>query len=455
MPYEKSLRTLNLPIDLLASPFVRFAQLEASGGILLLAATVAALVWANSPWEHTYHVLWDSSVTVGFGRFSLTESRHEWVNDGLMSIFFFLVGLEIKREVLIGELSSLRQAAFPFVGAIGGAIVPAVIFLFVTLGGEGSRGWGIPLGTDIAFTLGVLALLGSRVPASLKVFVTALAIADDIIAVLIIALFYTEHIDLFSLAVGLVGVALSLGANLLGIRKPLVYAVIGIFVWFAVLKSGVHATVAGVLLAFTIPAQTYIDRDQFLKRSRWLLESFEESAPNSLEAHSAVHSLESQCELIESPLHRIEHSIHPWVSFLVMPLFALANAGVRVVGNVGPAFGHPVFLGVALGLFLGKPLGIWSFAWLSARIGLATQPANLGWRQVFGASALCGIGFTMSLFIAGLAFRDQPLLLNMSKIGTLSGSLVAGLFGSMLLLRSRGANPQPRGAAPSPTVSKV
>jgi len=430
-------RTPSLPIDVLASPFVRFAKMEAASGILLLAGTVAALVWANSPWEQSYHALWSEHVSIGFGQFVLSETRLEWIDDGLMSIFFFLVGLEIKREVLVGELSSLRQAAFPFIAAVGGTLAPALFYVSVTHGSNALKGWAIPMATDIAFALGVLALLGDRVPASLKIFVTALAIVDDIIAVLVIALFYTHQLDVFSLAVGLGGVALSFAANLLGIRKPAAYAVIGVCVWSFVLKSGVHATVAGFLLALTIPAQTYIDRDLFLKRSRRLLDRFETARPNSFEAHAAIQTLEAQCELIESPLHRIEHYLHPWVSFLVMPLFAFANAGVRVLGNIVAGATHPIFLGVALGLFVGKPLGIGLSAWLSAKIGLATPPAELSWGKIFGAAWLCGIGFTMSLFIATLAFGEGALL-DMAKIGILAASLAAGIGGSMLLLRRTG-----------------
>lgn len=428
-----------LPIDAITSPFVRFARMESAGGILLLASTIAALVWANSRWEHSYEAIWHAQASLGFGPFFLSESRHEWINDGLMSVFFFLVGLEIKREVLIGELSSLRQAAFPFIAALGGTIVPALFYILVARSGEASKGWGIPMATDIAFALGVLALLGDRVPLSLKVFVTALAIVDDIIAVLVIAIFYTAEIHYISLAAGLALVALSFGANLLGIRRPAVYAVIGLFVWFAVLQSGVHATVAGVLLAFTIPARTYLDRDHFLNRCRKLLDRFEAAPPDSHEAHSTIHTLELQCELVESPLHRIEHLLQPWVSFLIMPLFALANAGVRIWGNTLAAVHHPVSLGVALGLFVGKPIGIWLFARLSAFVNLATPPAEVSWVRVFGASWLCGIGFTMSLFIATLAFGEGPLLA-MSKIGTLAGSLAAGLCGSIFLLRRSGAD---------------
>jgi NhaA family Na+:H+ antiporter len=408
--------------------------MEAGSGVLLLAGTIAALLWANSPWESSYHGLWNAQVPIGFGRFVLSESRLEWIDDGLMSIFFFLVGLEIKREVLIGELSSLRKAAFPFIAALGGVILPALLYLAVTNGGDVQKGWGIPMATDIAFALGLLTVLGNRIPLSLKVFVTALAIVDDIIAVLVIAIFYTDRIQILSLVAGVAGVALCLGANLLGVRKPAVYTAIGIFVWVAVLKSGVHATVAGVLLAFTIPARTYVDRDLFLKRGRWLLDKFETAQPHSLEAHAAIHTLEGQCELIQSPLHRIEHYLHPWVSFFVMPIFAFANAGVRILGNVPAAVKHPVSLGVALGLFIGKPIGIWFFAWVSVKLRLATPPAELSFGKIFGAGWLCGIGFTMSLFVATLAFGDG-VLLDMSKIGTLAASLAAGTCGSIFLLR--------------------
>jgi Na+:H+ antiporter, NhaA family len=413
---------------------VRFARIESASGIMLLATTVAALVWANSPWEQSYHALCNRQIPIGFGGLVLSETLQHWINDGLMAIFFFLVGLEIKREVLVGELSSLRHAAFPLIAAVGGTLVPALIYLFITYGSAAQKGWGIPMATDIAFTLGVLTLLGNRVPAALKIFVTALAIVDDILAVLVIAFVYTDKIQVISLAAGLGGVVLAFGINLLGVRKPAVYAVIGLGVWVAMLKSGVHATVAGVLLAFTIPARTSIDRDLFIAKGRWLLKAFEDAAPNSFHAHAAIHTLEAQCELIESPLHRIERSLQPWVSFLVMPLFALANAGVLIRGNLWPALTDGVTIGVALGLFVGKPLGIVLFAWTSAKLQLATPPSDLSWRGIFGASWLCGIGFTMSIFVADLAFGSGRLL-DMSKIGIIFASLAAGICGSAVLLR--------------------
>ncbi len=423
------------PIDVITSPFARFAKMEAAGGILLLLATAAALIWANSRWEHSYHQIWYTQATITLGQVSHSESRHEWVNDGLMSIFFFLVGLEIKREVLIGELSTFKQAAFPFMAAIGGSVVPALIYVAINKGGTGAHGWGIPMATDIAFALGVLALLGSRVPARLKVFVAALAIADDIFGVLVIALFYTQHISLLALGLAFVGVAVSFGANWLGIRNPVIYALIGVGVWAAVLNSGVHATIAGILLAFTIPARSSIDKAEFLRQSRGLLDQFEQNDPNSYQAHHAIHKLERKCEMIESPLHRIEHALQPWVAFVIMPIFAFANAGVHILGKTSATLAHPITLGVLLGLLLGKPIGITLFARLASVVGLGSRPTAVTWSQIFGASWLCGIGFTMSLFIAGLALGDGDSL-DMAKIGTLAASIAAGCIGSILLLKS-------------------
>ena len=427
--------TVSTPIQLITSPFVRFAQMEAAGGIVLLASTVVALIWANSPWQHSYHQLLETKVSVGFGNFVITENRHEWINDGLMSLFFFLVGLEIKREILVGELSSLRRAAFPFVAALGGMILPALIYLGLTHGANVREGWAIPIATDIAFALGVLAFFGTRVPVTLKVFVTALAIVDDIFAVVVIALFYTARLDYVSLLIGVTCIAISLLANLAGIRNPLVYAIIGIFAWCAVLNSGVHATIAGILLAFTIPCSTVLDRTRFLQQSRSLLDRLEHVPPNSADEHSILHTMEQNVGLAESPLERTEHFLQPWVGFLIMPLFALANAGVNVSQNLSAAIRHPLTLGVGLGLLIGKPLGILLFSQLAVRTGLALPLADVSWRQMFGAACLCGIGFTMSLFVATLAFQDASLL-EASKIAILLASLISGIFGGFLIATS-------------------
>ncbi len=427
-------------IDVILEPFVRFARMEAAGGILLLTSTAAALVWANSPWAPSYDALWHIPLSFGFGRYLLAQDLHHWINDGLMCIFFFFVGLEIKREALSGELSSIRRAALPFAAALGGVVVPALIFVAFNYGTEDLHGWAVPMATDIAFALGVLALLGNRVPIALKIFVTALAIVDDIVAVLIIAVFYTDQISFRSLIAGLIGVAISYLGNRLGIRRPLFYALIGIIVWFATLKSGIHATIAGILLAFTIPTETFLDVSTFLKRSAPLLDQIKScsSEPADIGSHDcqgAAHQLEQQSELLQQPLYRIEHLLQPWVTFLIMPVFALANAGVHLAGNSGAALHSPVTLGVALGLLIGKPIGISLFSWVSVKTGLAAKPDDVRWPQLIGASALCGIGFTMSLFVANLAFGISPAL-DLSKIGTLSASLVSGILGSVILRRT-------------------
>ncbi len=432
-------QTKPLPIEIIMAPFLRFARLQASGGILLLVATGVALVWANSPWESTYHSLLHTPVSVGFGKYTMTQDLHHFINDGLMCIFFFLVGLEIKREFLTGELSSAKRAALPLAAALGGVVVPALIYFALNRHSEALKGWAIPMATDIAFALGVLALLGDRVPITLKIFVTALAIVDDIAGVLIIAIFYTSEISFKSLIAGLVGVGASFLANRLGIRKPLVYAVIGVFVWLATLKSGVHATIAGIVLAFTIPAETSVGVSEFLKSSREVFQriaAIYEGGPDARhQKESAAYELERQSERLQTPLWRIEHGLQPWVSLVIMPVFALANAGVHILGKLGPALTSTVGLGVGLGLWVGKPIGIALFSWLALRSGLASKADTLSWRTLFGAGCLSGIGFTMSLFIATLAFADTPYL-DMSKIGTLAASLAAGLGGSLVLLRT-------------------
>jgi len=422
------------PIEVITSPFVRFASMEAAGGIVLLSTTVLALVWANSPWEHIYHEVFERPFSIGFGKFILTENWHEWINDGLMSLFFFLVGLEIKREILVGELSTLRRAVYPFVAALGGMAAPALIYLAITHGRGTSQGWAIPISTDIAFTLGALTFLGKRVPLSLKVFVTALAIVDDILAVIVIAVFYTSEINFVSLLLGLVCISFAFIANILGVRKPAVYAVTGILAWCCVLSSGVHATIAGILLAFTIPARTSLNKSEFLRQSRSLLNELEETEPNSPEEHSIIHTLERKVELVESPLHRIEHALQPWIGFLIMPLFALANAGVNVLNFGASALHHPVCLGVILGLVIGKPVGISLFSYAAVKTHLVARPPQVSWRQIFGAGCLCGIGFTMSLFVAGLAFEFGDLL-EVSKIGILAASLLSAILGCLILAR--------------------
>jgi Na+:H+ antiporter, NhaA family len=429
-------------VERIVRPFQDFAQKASSGGILLIAATVVALVWANSPWGESYAALWHTKLTVGVGDFSISKDLTHWINDGLMAVFFLVVGLEIKREVLVGELSSARGAALPVIAAVGGAVVPALIYVALNAGTEGAAGWGIPMATDIAFALGVLALLGTRAPVALKVFLTALAIVDDIVAVLVIALFYTSEISWGALGVGGLFLAALVIANLIGVGRTLVYALLGIGLWLAFLLSGVHATVAGVLLALTVPASSFINPGAFLERSRYVLDRFEqagekgENVLSNEERQAALHALNHATYKLEPPLHELEHTLHPWVVFAIMPLFALANAGVPLGGGLVEAMTSPVSLGIVLGLVLGKQIGVTLFAWLAVKSGASELPAGVGWRHVYGAGWLAGIGFTMSLFITDLAFADGSLV-DAAKLGILVASVVSGAVGWAIL---RGAS---------------
>jgi NhaA family Na+:H+ antiporter len=429
------------PIDQLLAPLREFTNSNASGGILLLAAGVVALVWANSPWAPAYEQLFDTTLTIGLGEIGLSESLHHWINDGLMAVFFLLVGLEIKREVLVGELASVRRAVLPVAAALGGATLPALIYVAITLGApEAMRGWGVPMATDIAFALGALALLGSRVPLGLRVFVTALAIADDLLAVLVIAIFYSGELNLTAIAAAGGVLATLVAANRLGVRRPVVYAVLGLGLWLAFHESGVHATVAGVLLALTIPSRTRIDAETFQARAEQLRD--EVAAParergDVGEEHAALWELEAAAEQAQAPMLRMEHALQPWVAFGIVPLFALANAGVTIPADVGGLVTDPIVLGIVLGLVLGKQVGITLAAWLVVRTGLADLPGGVSWRHIYGAAWLCGIGFTMALFIGELAFGDSEAL-DAAKLGILAASLIAGI-GGFLVLRTTAA----------------
>jgi NhaA family Na+:H+ antiporter len=430
------------PVERIVRPFQDFADKQSSGGILLIAATAVALVWANSPWGESYAALWHTKLTVGVGDASISKDLTHWINDGLMAVFFLVVGLEIKREVLVGELSSVRGAALPIAAALGGAVVPAAIYLAINAGAEGSAGWGIPMATDIAFALGVLALLGDKAPVAIKVFLTALAIVDDIVAVLVIALFYTSEISWGALGVGGIFLVALIVANLIGVGRTLVYALLGIGLWLCFLLSGVHATIAGVLLALTVPAISFINPGAFLERSRYVLDRFEkagakgENVLSNEERQAALHALNHAAYKLEPPLHELEHTLHPWVVFAIMPLFALANAGVQLGGGIADALTNPVALGIVAGLVVGKQLGITLFAWLAVKSGVSELPEGIRWRHVYGAGWLAGIGFTMSLFISDLAFSDGRLV-DAAKLGILVASLIAGVVGWVIL---RGAS---------------
>lgn len=424
------------PAERLLSPLQEFLHKEASSGILLLAATIIALLWANSLWSESYRSFWENKLTFGFGDYELSKPLLLWINDGLMAIFFFVVGLEIKREILIGELASFRQAILPVAAAIGGMIFPAFIYIIFNRNGIGSSGWGIPMATDIAFALGVLALLGKHVPVSLKVFLTAVAVVDDLGAVLIIAIFYTSQIAWISLGIAAIILVALLICNVLGVRNLLVYSILGVGLWLAFLQSGVHATVAGVLLAMTIPSRARIDDKDFVKYSSSMINEFEAADEGddylSSTQRSAVQTLEELAEHAATPLQRLEHDLHPWVAYAIMPVFALANAGVALGGDFVSAITHPISLGVIFGLIIGKQIGITTLSWLIVKSRLADLPDGVNWRQIYGVSWLAGIGFTMSLFISGLAFGVSPAL-EIAKSGILVASLIAGIAGFFLL----------------------
>jgi NhaA family Na+:H+ antiporter len=420
--------------------FEWFVHSEVTGSILLLACTVVALVWANSPWANSYVELLHTYIGVSWGDTAFKLSLHHWINDGLMVVFFFVVGLEIKRELVVGELSSFNKAALPVAAAIGGMVVPAVLFFVMNSGGEGARGWGIPMATDIAFALGVLAIFGTRAPLGLKVFLTALAIADDLGAVAVIAIFYTEKIKILPLVVAAVLLALMFAAIQARMRKGILYLLI-IGVWLAVFSSGIHATVAGILMAMVIPIRPRVDPHRFIDETEERLERIKKM---ELSEHSLISDHE-QLDIIKSIHSRaedtlpaglvLEHYLHPVQVWLILPLFALANAGVSVGGDIIAVLANPLSLGIIVGLVVGKPVGIGLLSWLAVKSGRGALPAGVTWAQVFGAASLAGIGFNMSLFITDLAFDNEALIAT-AKIGILAASLTSGILGYIVLLRA-------------------
>ena len=425
----------------ITAAFQDFAKRGVLSGILLMIATAVALVWANSPWAESYVHLWEIQLSAGPAARPITASVHHWVNDGLMTVFFLLVGLEIKRELLVGELSSVRQATLPIVAAIGGMVVPALFYSLVNFGGDGARGWGIPMATDIAFALGVLTLLGPRVPISLKVFLTALAIVDDMGAVVVIALFYTSAIQWTALALGGAVIAGLVALNRLRVKSLTPYLLLGAALWLALLSSGIHATLAGVILAMAVPSRTRINALEFSTEARAILDDFDRAETGDLLVltskgqQAALYALEVAGTGVQAPLIRLEHALHGVVGFVIMPLFALANAGVVLTGISG-ALTDRVTLGVIIGLLLGKPAGVMLFSWLGVRFRIADLPAGATWSGVHGVAWLAGIGFTMSLFVGSLAFGEGPMLVS-AKVGILAASIVAGVIGWRLLARTR------------------
>jgi len=426
--------------------FERFVHSEVSGSVVLLLCTLIALIWANSPWKDSYVQLQKTPLGLAWGSFEFSMSLHHWMNDGLMVIFFFVVGLEIKRELLAGQLSSLRKAMLPIAAALGGMVVPALLYIGFNWSGEGSRGWGIPMATDIAFALGVLAVLGSRIPLGIKVFVTALAIADDLGAVLVIALFYTDTIRISGLAVAGVSLLLLFLTVKLAPKARVLLVVLILGVWAGVLGSGVHATVAGVLAAMVIPVTARIEPNRFFDVISRKIERLRESGlsrQSMLEDEGQMEDLleiqDASRQMTPSGL-QFERYLHPLQAFFILPLFALFNAGVSLTeGDVSPTE-SPIALGVLVGLTLGKPIGIALFSWLAVRAGWGSLPDGTGWTQILGAGCLAGIGFTMSLFITELAFGEDSLV-SQAKVGILAASLVSALIGYGILSRSSSRRP--------------
>jgi len=442
MAKKTSINTTKRPIDHILSPFQEFFQQEASSGILLIIATIIALIWANSPWAESYIHLWETRISISIGTFELSKDLLHWINDGLMAVFFFVVGLEIKREVLVGELSSPRQAILPIVAAIGGMALPAGFYLLFNAGGPAHAGWGIPMATDIAFALGVLSLLGDRVPLTLKIFLTAVAIVDDLGAVLVIALFYTSNLVWVSLLIGVLFLVTLIIMNRLGVRSPLVYSLLGFGLWVVFLKSGIHATIAGVLLAMTIPVRTRINTDEFFSHTSFFLDEFRkqgkpgESVLTNKSQRAALQAIEVAAEHAQTPLQRLEHVLHPWVSNFIMPVFALANAGVVLSGSLGTILIQPVTIGIMAGLIFGKQIGVFLASYIAVKLKWADLPSGMTWKRLYGLAWLAGIGFTMSLFITSLAFTETGILA-MAKAGILFASLISGTVGAFILSRNK------------------
>ncbi len=421
-------------------PMRMFFQTQAAGGVLLIMATFLAMVAANSGLSEWYFSLWDYKIAFSLGNiFHIEKSVHYAINDGLMAMFFFVLGLEIKREIIAGELSSLRKAILPIFAAVGGMVVPALIFLVFNYGTVGAAGWGVPMATDIAFSLGILSLISRHVPISLKVFLVALAVVDDLGAVLVIAMFYSSDISMASIGAGLALLGLMFLGNLAGVRHWLFYALIGICgLWLAFLLSGVHATIAGVLAAFVIPSKSKYSTSQLVSYLNMVMSELRMAGEKNREIMSEgqlklVYAIKKGVYGYEPPMQKLEHALHPLVIFVVLPLFAFSNAGVLLEGNFVEAITHPVSLGVIFGLLIGKSAGIAFFSWMAIKFKLAALPKNVTWPMIIGVAFLGGIGFTMSIFIASLAFINDPALINESKLGIISGSLISGIIGFIIL----------------------
>lgn len=418
----------------------KFIKQESFGGFLLIGVTIIAVIWANSSYYDVYDHIWHNvKMGFSFGDFELNANLHHWVNDGLMAVFFFVIGLEIKREVAGGELSSFKSAILPLGAAIGGMFVPALIYVAFNYDNpQNINGWGIPMATDIAFALGLLSLLGNRVSPNLKIFLTALAIADDLGAILVIAFFYTESIDMSEIINAMIFLGVMFGANKLGVRNMAFYAIVGLLgVWLSFIYSGVHATIAGVLMAMTIPGKAKISGRQYIDRLKDLLQGSKISKTEKAGMLSSqeVHTLSDVIKTTndaESPAQKLEHILHPFSAFFILPIFALANAGIRIEGNLFDMLIHPISLGIIAGLILGKLIGISLFTHLIVKLKISALPNGVDFKQIYGAALLAGIGFTMSIFISDLAFSDAQTI-QIAKVGVFAASILAAILGMTLL----------------------
>ncbi len=417
-----------------------FINEEAYGGILLIITTIIALVWANSSFYESYHYIWhEFQFGYTWGDLVLIESLHYWINDGLMAIFFFVIGLEIKREIIGGELSSVKKASLPIAAAIGGMIIPAIVYAIITINyPEFQNGWGVPMATDIAFALGLMALLGKRVNINLKIFLTALAIADDLGAVMVIAIFYTESINYLELLSGAFFIGILTIANYAGVRRASFYGIIGVLgVWMAFLFSGVHATIAGILIALTIPAKTKIKESEYFNKLSSYLEKFndEKRTDGKLLTKEQAH-LMSKIEVLSNnahtPLQKLEHAMHPLVTFFILPIFALSNAGIHIEGSVVEMLLHPISLGIIFGLVFGKFIGISILSRIVVKMKWAVLPEGVTWKHIYGVAFLAGIGFTMSIFISDLAFKSEEYK-QIAKVGIMAASLISATIGMIWL----------------------
>jgi Na+:H+ antiporter, NhaA family len=415
----------------LFSPVESFLSVEASSGIVLLFAAVVALAWANSPWRSSYESFLHTPLGLRFGSLSFERDLHFWINDGLMVIFFFVVGLEIRRELHGGELSDIRRAALPAFAALGGMVVPALIFTLFNAGTPAARGWGVPMATDIAFAVGVLALLGKRVPPALRILLLALAVIDDLGAILVIAVFYSSGLSLGGLLVAGAGIALIVLMKKLGVRSPWAYVPAAVVTWAGVYATGVHPTIAGVVIGLLTPVRAWLGPEELAHHASSAVDAVRADGRShgSGHLHSTLSKLNVARREAISPVEHLQHGLHRWVAFGIMPIFALANAGVTVGGVHLDGAGGTVLAGVALGLVLGKPIGVMALTWLAVRVRLAALPAGVSWSGVLVVGLVAGIGFTMALFIASLAFPAGPLT-EVAKLGILVASAIAAVIGA-------------------------